>query len=268
MFFADIAHPYSVKNRQAEFAGAFMTTFFGAGLLILIETDSYVAKFFISLALVTVPTAVFRKIAYYLFVAPCFVRDQSKTSDAADVACNCCTACFAGLGYTFACVWALVFFIVGLIFWLSVANGSVAFIDWMVSIAQFWVIWFVVALTMDFNPFPCPKYLRFLNRMIGCLTCGMVPTRIGRWHLERKKVHEIIREKVKERGIDKFFLPESQRVDEDADDSTKRSIILNKKSSSSSSSSSNSSSYSEQAGATKDIELSVQGDSEAKGTDF
>ena len=180
----------------------------------LTDTDNYAIKFGLSLLCVTVPTAIFRKIAYFLFVAPCLIRDQSKTSDCKDCFLNTCTSVFAGFGYLTACVWGLAFFIGGLGLWLLHAESIVSFYDWMGSILQFWVIWFVAAFLFDFNPFPksC-EYFKFLNCLIQKLACGILPIRVGRWHLERALVHGVIREKVAERGVTRFFLPDAQHTD-------------------------------------------------------
>jgi hypothetical protein len=56
---------------------------------------------------------------------------------------------------------------------------------------------FVVALLIDFNPSATvSKLFAPFNRAVACLSCGLVNTRIGRWHLEREYVHDLIRAKV------------------------------------------------------------------------
>jgi len=58
---------------------------------------------------------------------------------------------------------------------------------------------FVVALLVDFNPSATvSKLFAPFNRAVACLSCGLVNTRIGRWHLERHYVHSIIRARVKD----------------------------------------------------------------------
>jgi len=214
MFYADRTHPYSVNQRRAEFMAAIMTTFFGAGILILSPQDAYLQKFFLALVLVTIPTAIFRKIAYYLFVAPCFIVDKSKTSDAKDACFMGCTSCAACIGYLLSCSWGLVFFSFGLIFWLAFGATWLSFADWVGSIIQLWFIWFFMAMTFDFNPIPgVEKTFAPVNWFIGKVTCGMVPLRVGRWHIERAKVHGIIRDKVEKRGKTRFFLPDTLDAD-------------------------------------------------------
>lgn len=63
-------------------------------------------------------------------------------------------------------------------------------------------------LCVDFNPIPnihhkCKK----LNKFLSYFTTHQ----IGRWYKEREYIHNIIRQKVKERGIEEFFLPENAR---------------------------------------------------------
>ena len=78
------------------------------------------------------------------------------------------------------------------------------------STAQYWVLWFISELSLDFNPFPCvTRFFRRVNLAIACCSCRMINTRIGRWHIERAFVHGLIRQRVRERGISNFFLPEA-----------------------------------------------------------
>jgi hypothetical protein len=57
---------------------------------------------------------------------------------------------------------------------------------------------FVVALLVDFNPSASvTALLAPFNRAVACASCGLVNTRVGRWHLERHYIHSIIRARVK-----------------------------------------------------------------------
>ena len=104
-------------------------------------------------------------------------------------------------------LWAAVWFLIGLLFWIALSSVGGLFV-WAGGILQFYVLWFVAVLSTDFMP---SQTLAFaaepVNQAIGCLTCGVLPSRIGRWHLERAHVHGAIRARVKERGVASFFLP-------------------------------------------------------------
>jgi len=222
MCYADKTHPYSVVQRRAEFLGALLATFFGAGLMLLIGSssrlgfndDDYAKKFGWSLVCVTLPTSVYRKIAYLFFVAPCFLVDKSKTKDSTDTVLAGAIGCSAALGYLTSCCCGLIFFWLGMVYWINYATSSLAFADWMGSIFQFWFIWFVIMLMFDFNPHPkSVVWFRWANKLFAMVPLGLVTVRIGRWHLERAKIHSVIRQKVEERGIDKFFLPDTQHHD-------------------------------------------------------
>ena len=90
MFFADSSHPYSEAERGAEFFAAMMTTFFGAGLAIFFENQGDggdIGPFIVLIIFVTIPTSLFRQLAYWLFASPCFVYDKSKNKGTAWAAC-------------------------------------------------------------------------------------------------------------------------------------------------------------------------------------
>jgi hypothetical protein len=176
-------------------------------------------NFFLALALVTIPTTIFRMVAYYLFVAPCFIVDKSESSETKkDQALGAVSSCTSRLGYLLSFAWGLIFFIVGLFFWWWGGKATwLSFIEWLGSIIQLWLIWFCVALTFDFNPIPgVDNMLPSVNWFIDRATCGMVPLRVGRWHIERAKVHGIIRDKVEKRGKTTFFLPDDNSLRHDS----------------------------------------------------
>jgi hypothetical protein len=81
---------------------------------------------------------------------------------------------------------------------------------WAISIAEFWFLWFFAVLLVDFNPFPNVSknmLARFINKTLDLLTCGLITSRIGRWHLEREKIHGIVRAKVSHStGVKTFAL--------------------------------------------------------------
>eukprot|EP00613_Pedinella_sp_CCMP2098_P018804 CAMPEP_0171771562 /NCGR_PEP_ID=MMETSP0991-20121206/54166_1 /TAXON_ID=483369 /ORGANISM="non described non described, Strain CCMP2098" /LENGTH=702 /DNA_ID=CAMNT_0012376921 /DNA_START=220 /DNA_END=2328 /DNA_ORIENTATION=+ len=204
-------NPFSQQQRRAEFAAAFLTTFLGAGILTQLNQDSFVARIGFSVLCCTIPTAIYRKIAYYLFVAPCCIHDKSKASFQKNCFLSCCSGLGACLGYICSCAWGVLCLAFGIVFWTNGNSSGDAFIVWAVSIAEFWFLWFVAVLLVDFNPFQAvPRMLlpRLANKFLDACTCGVLPSRFGRWHLERDFVHGVVRSKVEERGIDRFFLPE------------------------------------------------------------
>jgi hypothetical protein len=72
------------------------------------------------------------------------------------------------------------------------------------------VLWFFGVLFFDFNPYPkIAEYtvVKVINKLMGF----GVSAKMGRWYLEREKIYGIIREKVKERGIESFHLPEQAK---------------------------------------------------------
>lgn len=72
--FAHKMHPYgSRRNRYMAYIGAFLTSFFGGGLMLLIS--SYVdldpgLEIILGIMFVTIPLVLFQKLVFYLFVAP------------------------------------------------------------------------------------------------------------------------------------------------------------------------------------------------------
>jgi hypothetical protein len=52
-------HPYSRGQRRAEFLAAFLTTFLGAGILLLIPTTNVWLKILFSVLICTIPTGMF-----------------------------------------------------------------------------------------------------------------------------------------------------------------------------------------------------------------
>jgi len=220
---ADPDHPYSTINRRVEFFGDLLTSFAGAGLLLNVPENE---KFWYSILYCFIPTEIFRKLAYYMFVSPCFIHDKSKTSDRASCCYDGCTCCAEKLGYIFSLIWMSFCIYVGLrgisYFGLRGYIGSgdadpLDFIVGVLTIVEGWLIWFVEIFLFDFNPLPqsC-VWFSFVNRAIDSIsgtTGGFFVYRIGRWHLERSRVHAIIRKQIELRGADKFFLPEEHEKD-------------------------------------------------------
>jgi len=62
-------------------------------------------------------------------------------------------------------------------------------------------MWFLLVLMTDFMPSErVARGCYYINKAVGCFTCGMVVSRIGRWHTERAMIHGVIRAKMEERG--------------------------------------------------------------------
>jgi hypothetical protein len=76
MLFSDPLHPFDESERQADFAAALATSFFGAALMVFVRDWDAVAKVFISALFITVPSSIIKKISYYLFAQPCLVYDE------------------------------------------------------------------------------------------------------------------------------------------------------------------------------------------------
>ena len=80
--------------------------------------------------------------------------------------------------------------------WYAIPQRSVEGSDlwlWVLSVVEYWAIWFASPLLLDFNPFPQSVIKNgWLNRAIACLTCGLVSTRVGKWHIERKMVKSYV----------------------------------------------------------------------------
>ena len=139
MFFTDPIHPYSPKERQAEFIAGFATTFFGAGLLLILGDTSFIVKFFMSALFCSVPGAIIKKICWYLFAQPCLQVDSSKTSGGCDTCLSGCACLATGCGMAIVCVWATTFFIIGLVMWIVAAvSGDADFMMWLYGVMQFW----------------------------------------------------------------------------------------------------------------------------------
>jgi hypothetical protein len=143
LFFSDLEHPYSRNQRTAEFIGCFMTAFFGAG--VMIQVCDVLKKNVLGIFAVTLPTFIFRKIVYVLFTMPCLLHDESATSANKQCCLKGCNSLAEGTAYAFAIAWSLVFFSVGLTYWISYAGkdncgdgGSVVeqLAYWVYSICQ------------------------------------------------------------------------------------------------------------------------------------
>ena len=88
MFYPDPVHPYDEMERRADFAAAFFTSFFGAGIMLFSQqgddTDP-VTLVLLSAIFVTIPSTIIKKICYLLFAQPCLLIDRSKSSGS----CEC-----------------------------------------------------------------------------------------------------------------------------------------------------------------------------------
>jgi hypothetical protein len=119
LFFADPLYPYSTPQRVMEFAGGFVTTFGGAGILLSTGSSNFVAVLFLSIVFITVPTVLFRKIAFVLFAAPCLIHDERKATGTCKTAClKSCEDMGALSGTIITIIWIVVFLTLGLIYWI------------------------------------------------------------------------------------------------------------------------------------------------------
>lgn len=211
LLYADAAHPFSVGSRRAELCGAVLTSFAGAGYLLTVSGGFWRRATFSAVA-VTLPVAVFRKLAYLLFAAPCTVHDRSKVrSGCLATGLSTARAALKVAGYGLTLAWGAVFVHVGLGYWRASDGGARDYLTWALSVAEYWVLWFAVVLAFDFNPSPtsgASALGRLLNALVAKVGCGVIPTRVGRWHAERAKVLGIIRAQVELRGPRRFFLPQ------------------------------------------------------------
>jgi hypothetical protein len=178
----------------------------GAGFMLLFGEQPIGYRIFFSFVIITLPTMIFRKIAFYLFATPCLIHDESATTAEFTECADCAKCCCSCLGYSYCVLWSVAFLIVGAVLWASSSSIS-GLISWALGIAQFWGLWFIIVLATAFNP--SPTFSRFmcpLNCLAAVLTCGLVPNPIGRWHAERAQVHLIFRDTIQERGAEEFFL--------------------------------------------------------------
>lgn len=133
--------------------------------------------------------------------------------------------CFADMAslvaYVFTLAWCAFFFVAGTYYWKRAYDGSQSydcggaqtsiiseFAYFLYTVAQYWVVWVIAMLCIDFNPFPSsPRRFYYLNKLLACVTVSQV----GRWYIEREKIFKVIRKNVAERGIDKFHLPSEKK---------------------------------------------------------
>jgi len=168
---------------------------------------SFVAQFFLSALFCSVPGAIISKICWYLFAQPCLQVDKSKTSGCVDSCLASCACLATSCGMAIVCAWSTVFFIIGLVFWLTPGAN---FANWAYGVGQFWFIWVLQALAFDFQP--SATVSRVLGGLVRKVTCGVF--RLGKWHKERDEVLAIIREKIALRGSGQFTSPGSPREGE------------------------------------------------------
>ena len=197
------------SERAADFAASFCTSFFGAALMLITGENGFIAKFFISALFVSIPTAIIKKLCYYLFAQPCLLLDRSKSGGCKECCVDCCSKMVTSLGMGIVCVWSTAFFTIGLVLWLQSEAADLLF--WATGLAQFWVLWFMNMLAMQFYPF---QFGLPVLKLFRKLTCGLV--RFGQWHIERDEVLTVVREKIKTRGRFHFATPGSPR-EADAD---------------------------------------------------
>jgi len=193
-----------LSERMADFAASFCTSFFGAALMLFFAEDDFIVKFFISALFVSVPTAIIKKLCYYLFAQPCLVIDRSKSGGCTECCVDGCSKLVTGMGMSIVCVWSTVFFILGLVFWIDAEATDLLF--WVTGLAQFWVLWFMNMLAMQFYPF---QFGLQVLKPFRKLSCGLV--RFGQWHIEREQVLTIVRDQMKTRGRSHFATPGSPR---------------------------------------------------------
>ena len=203
MFFSDALHPYSEDERKAAFAGSFFTSFFGAGLMVILKDVDPVAKFFISAIFVSIPSTIISQLCYYLFAQPCLLRDRSKTSGCANCIFDCCGSLGTKLGKIIVCAWSLAFGIIGIALWVNAEAADLAY--WGYGLGQFWFVWFFNMFFIDFFPFSFGRKLKILRT----ISCGTF--KIGQWLKERDTFLSLVREKIKTRGRLHFAVPGSPR---------------------------------------------------------
>mmetsp|Transcript_69000 Transcript_69000/g.118486 ORF Transcript_69000/g.118486 Transcript_69000/m.118486 type:complete len:569 (+) Transcript_69000:37-1743(+) len=202
MLFSDPLHPFDESERQAAFAAAVATSFFGAALMVFVRDLDAISKVFISALFVTVPSTLIQKICYYLFAQPCLVYDESKASDARNAMFDQCGALATACGKVFVCAWSCLFLGLGVWFWVAAWEAS-ELAYWAYGLLQFWVVWFAKTVALPFNP--SSFVFTHVSSTWNTCTCGLVPLSV--WFAEREEVEGLIREKVKTRGLEHFTMP-------------------------------------------------------------
>jgi len=215
LLFGDRLHPFSRTNRGIELFGAIVTTFAGAGLMkyasFYFFTAAWWERIILSLICVTLPTTVFRKLLYYLYATPCTLHDVSSSSLSDSRFYRRLQGCFKGIGHCVSCAWILIFLVGGAFLWAWTNSDLQELVNWSWGVVQFYLLWFVIILVTTFNPSQTfSRCMFWLNVLLEKCSCGLVANYFGRWHFERTKIHKVIRKKVRERGIRRFFLPTEQ----------------------------------------------------------
>ena len=153
MFFAHELHPYGSLERRAEFWGAIAMTFCGAGVLLLFSDQPHYVRFFLSILLVSVPTALYRRMMGLLFTAPCLLRDKSQSGDVKNCVFDSIEWALSEFAFILTFALGFVLCIIGAFFWRENSRLSGVFY-WLGGVTQTWFYWFAVMLVFDFNPFP------------------------------------------------------------------------------------------------------------------
>jgi len=208
MVFTNPFSPYTSMERKAEFFGALLTSFGGAGFLIATDAPPTI-KSILAVLFITIPMQLFRLLTYYLFATPCLNNDATQNSSSVNCCISCCDRMAASFGWLICQGWSLVFLVLGIILWITHSSTS-GFIDWGLGIGYLYVVWFYNIIFFKFNPSPTfSKIMCPWNWMISCVSCGFLSSSytVGLWHKERAKIQGIFHEKIKERGPTKFFLP-------------------------------------------------------------
>jgi len=163
----------------------------------------------LSLALVTAPTLLYRTVVYYLFAAPCLLRDKSSTEETEYENSRRLDAILARVGHIYSFVWTSTLLCAGIYLWiLFLRNPNFDFTGWAFGIFQIYGFWFCSVILTMFNPYRCfSRVMYYPNALLCVLTVGVVPNFFGRWHIERAYVQDVIRNRVNERGENEFFLP-------------------------------------------------------------
>jgi hypothetical protein len=81
-------------------------------------------KIWISLVVVTLPTAVFRTIVHKLFTMPCLLHDMSKTKKTMHFLLLCFADVASGVAYLFSIAWCVVFGVAGFFFWYKAYSSN------------------------------------------------------------------------------------------------------------------------------------------------
>ena len=136
---------------------------------------------------------IIHNIAVMLIGCPCLRADETTTVKAQRKCASCCQSCGSGCGVPTLVVLTLFSTIFGIISWVQYPG---LLFWWTIGLFQSWLLWFVKAALLDFNPSPT---LIYLMTPLKKITCGVMEA--GIWYKERRETLEVIREKMEQRGI-------------------------------------------------------------------